>query len=109
MLPLTNKELKSHKDAKVCPICRKYLRKNFFRDINYQKVRYHCHHTGKYRGTVDSICDLKFNVPNEIPVVFRNGSKYNCHFIIKELANDFQGQFECIGENSEKYKTFLFQ
>ena len=26
--------------------------------------------------------------------------------IIKKLANEFEGQFECLGENTEKYKTF---
>ena len=43
---------------------------------------------------------------NEIPVVFHNGSNYDYHFIIKELANEFQGQFECHGKNTEKCKTF---
>ena len=55
--------------------------------MNYQKVRDHCHYTGKYRGAAHSICNLKFNVPSEIPVVFHNGSNYNYNFIIKELAN----------------------
>ena len=45
-------------------------------------------------------------MPNEIPVIFHNGSNYDYHFIIKELANEFTGQFECHGENKEKYKTF---
>ena len=45
-------------------------------------------------------------MPNEIPVIFHNGSNYDYHFIIKELANEFTGQFECLGENKEKYKTF---
>ena len=44
---------------------------------------------------------------NEIPVVFHNGSNYDYHFIIKELANGFEGQFECLGENKERYKTFF--
>ena len=44
-------------------------------------------------------------MPNEIPVVSHNGSNYDHHFIIKKLANDFEGQFECLGENTEKYKT----
>ena len=52
------------------------------------------------------LCNLKFNVPNEIPVVFHKGSNYDYHFIIKELENEFEEQFECIGENTEKYKTF---
>ena len=43
---------------------------------------------------------------NEIPVVFHKDSDYNYHFVIKELANEFEGQFECIEENTKKYKTF---
>ena len=59
-----------------------------------------------YRAAARSICNLKFNVANEIPVVFHNGLNYDYHFIIKELANEFEGQFECLGGNTEKYKTF---
>ena len=55
-----------------------------------------------YRAAAHSICNLKFNVPNEIPVVFHNGSNCDYDFIIKELANEFEGQFECLGENTEK-------
>ena len=45
-------------------------------------------------------------MPNEIPVDFHNGLNYDYHFIIKELANEFEGQLESLGENIEKYKTF---
>ena len=46
---------------------------------------------------------------NEIPVVFLNGSHYDYHFIIKELAKDIEGKFEFLGENTEEStKTFLF-
>ena len=106
MILLTNRELKSHEDGRVCYICRKYFLKKLAEDINHRKVGDRCHYMGKYRGAVDSICNLKFNVPNEIPVVFHNDSKYNNHFIIKNLANEFEGQFECIDKNNEKYKTF---
>ena len=41
-------------------------------------------------------------MPNEIPVVFHFGSNYDYHFVIKELPNEFEGQFECLGENGEK-------
>ena len=54
-----------------------------------------------------SICCLKFNVTNEIPVVFHNSSKYDFHLIIKEPANEFDGQFDCISENSEKNEHFV--
>ena len=43
-------------------------------------------------------------MPIEIPAVFHNHSNCDYHFIIKELANEFEGQFECLGENTEKYK-----
>ena len=71
-----------------------------------QKVRDHCHYTGKYRGAAHSICNLNYKIPKEIPVVFHNGSTYDYHFIIKQLAREFKGNFECIGENTEKYITF---
>ena len=38
--------------------------------------------------------------------MFHNGSTYDYHFIIKELAKEFEGELECLGENTEKYITF---
>ena len=38
--------------------------------------------------------------------MFRNDSTYDYNFIIKELAEEFEGEFECLGENTEKYITF---
>ena len=46
-----------------------------------------------------------YKIPKEIPIVFHNGSTYDYHFIIKELAKEFKGNFECLGENTEKYIT----
>ena len=57
---------------------------------NYQKFRGHSYYTGKDRGAAHSICNLKFNVPNEIPLFVYNSSNYDYHFIIKELANEFE-------------------
>ena len=45
-------------------------------------------------------------MPNEIPVVFHNGPNFEYHFIIKELANEFEGKFECLCKNTEKYNLF---
>ena len=52
----------------------------------YQKVRDYCHFIGKFTGAAHSICNLRYKVPQEIPVKTHNGSKYGYHFIIKELA-----------------------
>ena len=53
-----------------------------------------------------SICNLKYSVPEKIPIVFHNGSNYDYHFIIKNLAEEFKKQFTCLEENTEKYITF---
>ena len=95
MIPLTKEELKPHQVTKVCYICRKKFLKNFANDKSYRKVTDYCHSTGKYRGPAHSICNLRFKEPNEIPLVFHNSYDYDYHFIIKELANEFEGQFEC--------------
>ena len=49
---------------------------------------------------------FRYNVPKKIPIVFHNGSKYDYHFVIKKLVAEFKGEFDCLGENTEKYFTF---
>ena len=49
---------------------------------------------------------MRYKVPKEIPVAFYNGSTYDYHFIIKELVKEFKRNFECLGENTERYITF---
>ena len=63
-------------------------------------------YTGEYRGAAHSICNLNYSVPKKIAIVFHNESNYDYHFIIRELVKDFEGQFTCLGENTEKYITF---
>ena len=63
-------------------------------------------YTGTFRGAAHSICNLNYKLPQEIPVKIYNGSKYDYHFIIKELAEEFRSEFECLGENVEKYISF---
>ena len=79
---------KSHENQKICHI----FEKGFCTDKNnnqlkkMQKVRDHCHYTGKYREAAHSICNLRYKISKEIPAVFHNGSTYDYHFIIKQLA-----------------------
>ena len=57
-------------------------------------------------------CNLKYSVPTKIPIAFHNGSNYNNHFDIRELAEKFKKPYffrrKCtsLGENTEKYITF---
>ena len=102
MIPLTKEENKIHREQKVCYICKKGFSTDDDDNKKYFKVRDHCHFTGKYRGAAHDICNLRYKTPKEIPVVFHNGSTYDYHFIIKELAEEFEGQFEGLGEIKKK-------
>ena len=98
MTPLTKEEEDNYNKENICYICKK--------EFNNDKVRDHCHFTGKYRGAAHNTCNLRYKIPKNIPVIFHNGSTYDYHFMIKELACEFEGNFECLGENTEKYITF---
>ena len=112
IIPLTTEEKIYHNKQKICYICKKEFNNNdttkssSLERKKEQTVRDHCHYTGKYRGAAHNICNLRYKVPKEIPIVFHNGSIYDYHFIIKELVKEFEGNFECLGENTEKYITF---
>ena len=56
---------------------------------NYHKVRDHCRYTGKYSGAAHDIYSHMIEL-----------------YIIKELAEEFEGELECLRENTEKYITF---
>ena len=96
--PLTKEEEDNYNKENIYYICKK--------EFNNDKVRDHCHFTGKYRGAAHNMCNLRYKIPKNIPVIFHNVSTYDYHFIIKELPSEFEGNFECLGENTEKYITF---
>ena len=66
------------KRSKIIPRCDgmlhlwKKILKKFAKDKNYRKVRDYYHFTGKYRSAAHSIFNLRFNVPNEMPIFFQN-------------------------------------
>ena len=70
------------------------------------KVRDHCHYTGEYRGAAHIICNLKYIIPTEIHRAFHNKSNYDYHFVMKELAEEFEKQLNCLGKNTENYINF---
>ena len=107
MIPLTDEENKSYEEQEVCHICKEKfcLDKNDEKFKKPQKVKDHCHYTGKFRRVANSICNLRYKVPKNIPIVIHNAS-YDSHFIINQLAKECKGGLDCIGENMEKYITF---
>ena len=80
---ITNKEQQSYQNAKIWYVSKGKFKDKHTKDKTYGKVRNHCHHVGKYGGVAYYICNLRYSLPKEIPVVVQNGSNYDYHFIIK--------------------------
>ncbi|XP_011858312.1 PREDICTED: uncharacterized protein LOC105555880 [Vollenhovia emeryi] len=100
MTQVTSDEERSFWNATLCHICEKPF------DTRDQRVRDHCHITGRYRGPVHSRCNLNFKTSFVIPVFFHNLSGYDAHFIIKEIANSFEGRVELLPLTKETYISF---
>ena len=95
---ITEEEQEQFNQASDCWICKKKL--------NIQdRVRDHCHFTGRYRGAAHNKCNLKYSKPNNISVFFHNLSGYDSHLIIKKL-NVTEGYIDCIPNNEERYISF---
>ena len=72
MMPLTNEDKKIYCKQKVCYICKKGFTTDGDNE-KYQRVRDHCHGTGKYRGAGHDICNLRYKIPKQISIIFYNG------------------------------------
>ena len=94
---ITRKEEGDFQKALVCHICENQLRDD--------KVRDHCHLTGRYRGAAHSQCNLNYKLPKFYPVIFHNLSGYDTHMFIKDLA-ETKGEINCIAKTEEDYISF---
>ena len=102
MTELTNVLKKEHKAAEKCHICLKECN-----DPQNKKVRDHCHYASLYRGAAHNTCNLKYRIPDHIPIVFHNLSGYDAHLFIKELGKKFnKNDIGVMAENKEKYISF---
>ena len=102
MTRLTDVQKREHEAAEKCHICLKE-----FNDPRNRKVRDHCHYTGLYRGAAHNNCNLKYLIPDYIPIVFHNLSGYDDHLFIKELGRRFnKNDIGVTAVNKERYISF---
>ena len=95
----TEEDRKQFNKASGCWICGEYL--------GNDRVRDHCHFTGRYRGPAHNSCNLKYRKPKSISVFFHNLSGYDSHLFIKKLGTpDKKENIDCIPNNEEKYISF---
>lgn len=99
MKELTAHQMEDYILTEKCGICFE----NF--SDNNDKVQDHDHLTGDFWFAVQNSCNLKYSSPNYIPVVCHNLSRYDAHFIVKELAYD-TSNIELLSLNKERYISF---
>ena len=86
--------------SNTCRICKKLI------DNDDEKVRDHCHVTGKFRGAAHWSCNINLQLTKKVPVIFHNLRGYNSHLIFNELSK-FDVKIEVISNRLEKYMAFF--
>ena len=93
-----------YKNNNICRFCEKEILSN--------KVRDHCHLTGKYRGPAHNTCNInvKQKDSNFIPFAFHNFSNYDCHMFFKRLVvfKKDKVEFKIIPKTNEEYITVKY-
>ena len=101
---MTDENKESFRCATQCRFCKG--------ELNGDKVRDHCHMTGKYRGPAHNVCNVNYhNRYTKVPVFCHNLKGYDSHFIIAEAYKyecNKKKKIDVIAQNSEKFLTFGF-
>ena len=99
-LIITEKEEHLFQENNNCWICKKLI------DNDDEKVRDHCHVTGKFRGAAHWDCNISFQLTKKVPVIFHNLKGYDSHLIFSEV-NKFNVKTSAIPYGLEKYMAFF--
>ena len=78
---MTEENEEDNRSNNICRFCEK--------NIESDKVKDHCHLTGKYSGPAQSICNINVtqDQSNFIPFIFHNFSNYDSHMFFKKLVD----------------------
>ena len=100
-LIMSEKEEHLFQESNSCWICKKLI------DNDEEKVRDHCHVTGKFRGAAHWNCNINFQLTKKVPVIFHNLRGYDSHLIFNEL-DKFDVKISVIPNGLEKYMAFFW-
>ena len=95
---MTIEDEEIYNNSQICWICKEKL--------NTDKVRDHCHVTGKFRGAAHSKCNLKLRIPRKLPIIFHNLQGYDGCIIFKRL-NNFDLDISVIPKGIDKYMSII--
>ena len=98
-LKKTTKYEETYQNSNDCWICNEKIIKD--------KVRDHCHVTGKFRSPANRECNSKLRIPRKLPIIFHNLEGYDGHIIFKELNNFDNIDIQVIPKSSENYMSII--
>ena len=96
---MTTENEKNYQESQECWICDEKL--------DTDKVRDHCHITGKFRDAAHSKYNLKLKILKKLPIIFHNLEGYDGHLIFKKLNNFNNIDIQVIPKTSEKYMSII--
>ena len=96
----SDKEEHLFQQSNSCWICEKVI------DNDEEKVRDHCHVTGKFRGAAHWSCNINLQLTKKVWVMFHNLRDYDSHLIFCELKN-FDVKISVIPNGLEKYMVYF--
>ena len=99
-LVMTEEEEHLFQQSNSCWICKELI------NNDEEKVIYHCHVTGKFRGTAHWGCNINFQLTKKIPAIFHNLRGYDSHLIFSVL-DEFNLKISVIPNGLEKYMAFF--
>ena len=108
-LIMTAEEENLFQKSNNCWICQKFI------NNNEQKIRDHCHITGKFRGGAHKSCNLNLKLTKKVPVIFHNLRGYDLfnsfnslrHLVFNEI-DKVDIRIKVISNILEKYMAFFF-
>ena len=101
-LIMSKEEEHLFQQSSSCWICKKFI------DNDEEKVRNHCHVTGKFRGATHGSCNINLQLTKKVPVIFHNLRGYDSHLIFNEL-DKFDVKIGVIPNGLEKYMAFFLK
>ena len=96
---MTNEDEEIYNNSQICWICKE--------ELNTDKVRDHCHVTGKFGGAAHNKCNLKLRILEKLPIIFHSLQGYDSHISFKEL-NNFDVDIAVILKGIDKYMRIIY-
>ena len=98
-LIMTAEDEERFQSSNKCWMCDKLF------DVGDNKIRDHCHITGKYRSSAHLCCNVNLGLTKKSPVIFHNLRSYDSHLIMQEIGK-FCVKLSVIPNGLEKYMAF---